>query len=162
RLTHLCRAFVFRAPTRSAFDLALVAAVAALLLPALTGGLGAHPAEPRALAAAAEMRTAMDVSNPYVNVMGNRSSQNPPLGINGCDFQCDAPFNEGDMVSVKANPDPGWFFKGWTNGECANTAVNPCVVTMPAIAAFTTANFAPFGQVAFSTGCDGTGTGQST
>ena len=63
-----------------------------------------------------------------VDKTGNGRILSTPAGID-CGATCGAYFTTGSMVTLVADPDPGWTFPGWT-GACSGTGA--CTVTMDA------------------------------
>ncbi len=75
--------------------------------------------------------------NLTVTKTGNGTIISLPAGIN-CDTDCNELYTEGTVVTLKAIPDAGSYFNGWT-GDCVSQALE-CKVTMDA-AKNVTANF---------------------
>ena len=52
-----------------------------------------------------------------------------PTGIN-CGADCSEEYHDGTIVTLTANPDPGFIFSGWSGGGCSGTGT--CQITMDA------------------------------
>ncbi len=68
----------------------------------------------------------------------------PAIGGTVEDLTDDAPYNVGDEVNIKAEPNPGWGFDGWTGeyaGNLDDASAAETTLTMPADNVDLTANF---------------------
>ena len=61
----------------------------------------------------------------YVTIIGGGTVTD--TGTLSCGIDCSEVYNEGDVVTLSASPDPSYFFAGWT-GDCLG--LNDCTVTI--------------------------------
>ncbi|MHA2620842.1 MAG: InlB B-repeat-containing protein [bacterium JZ-2024 1] len=92
-----------------------------------------------------------------VNKSGSGTVESSPAGIN-CGSICTFDFDEGTVVTLRARPDLGATFLGWSGAGCSGT--DDCVVTMDSVKSVT-ASFSRV-QRTLTVSSTGSGTGVVT
>jgi hypothetical protein len=76
----------------------------------------------------AEFTTPSGTHNLTVQISGNGSVSSDPAGISCPGTACSSAFSAGSSVTLRAAPDSGQDFSGWSGGGCSGTA--NCVVAV--------------------------------